>query len=49
MGPLLQALTRLPVKTLDSRELSREEIFLVHYRGDAAAARSAVAARDAAS
>jgi ABC-2 type transport system ATP-binding protein len=34
MGPLLHALTRLPVKTLDSREPSLEEIFLVHYRGD---------------
>ena len=36
MGPLLGALTRLPVKTLDSREPSLEEIFLVHYRGDGA-------------
>lgn len=35
MGPLLLALTRLPVKTLDSREPSLEEIFLVHYRSDA--------------
>jgi ABC-2 type transport system ATP-binding protein len=37
MGPLLQALTRLPVKTLDSREPSLEEIFLVHYHDDVAA------------
>ncbi|GAC1639010.1 MAG: ABC transporter ATP-binding protein [Chloroflexota bacterium] len=36
MGPLLQALARLPVQTLDSREPSLEEIFLVHYRGTAA-------------
>jgi len=35
MGRLLQALTHLPVKTLDSREPSLEEIFLVHYRSDA--------------
>jgi len=38
MGPLLLALTRLPVKTLDSREPSLEEIFLVHYRSDATTA-----------
>ncbi|MFX0577800.1 ATP-binding cassette domain-containing protein [Nocardia nepalensis] len=31
MGPLLSALTRLPVATLDSREPSLEEIFLIHY------------------
>jgi ABC-2 type transport system ATP-binding protein len=35
MGPLLQALSRLPVTTLDSREPSLEEVFLVHYRQDA--------------
>ncbi|MVU78340.1 ATP-binding cassette domain-containing protein [Nocardia sp. ET3-3] len=33
MGPLLSALTRLPVTTIDSREPSLEEIFLVHYHG----------------
>jgi ABC-2 type transport system ATP-binding protein len=38
MGPLLHELTRLPVKTIDSREPSLEEIFLVHYRADAATA-----------
>jgi ABC-2 type transport system ATP-binding protein len=48
MGPLLHALARLPVKTLDSREPSLEEIFLVHYRSDAAAVDPAVAAHDAA-
>lgn len=36
MGPLVHALAPLPVKTLDSREPSLEEIFLVHYRGDVA-------------
>jgi ABC-2 type transport system ATP-binding protein len=36
MGPLLQVLARMPVETLDSREPSLEEIFLVHYRGTAA-------------
>lgn len=35
MGPLLAALTRLPVTTIDSREPSLEEIFLIHYHGDA--------------
>jgi ABC-2 type transport system ATP-binding protein len=48
MGPLLRALTRLPVKILDSREPSLEEIFLIHYRSDSAAAEPAVAAHDAA-
>jgi len=33
MGPLLAALTRMPVTTIDSREPSLEEIFLIHYRG----------------
>ncbi len=33
MGPLLSALARLPVTTMDSREPSLEEIFLVHYHG----------------
>ncbi|MTE14285.1 ABC transporter ATP-binding protein [Nocardia aurantiaca] len=33
MGPLLSALTRLPVTTIDSREPSLEEIFLIHYHG----------------
>lgn len=37
MGPLLQALAHLPVKTLDSREPSLEEIFLVHYHSNSAA------------
>ena len=42
MGPLLNALTRLPVTTVDSREPSLEELFLVHYRGrDTAAAGTA--------
>jgi ABC-2 type transport system ATP-binding protein len=36
MGPLLHVLTALPVKTIDSREPSLEEIFLVHYRGGGA-------------
>ncbi|MFD7846823.1 ATP-binding cassette domain-containing protein [Nocardia sp. NPDC059764] len=31
MGPLLSVLDRMPVTTLDSREPSLEEIFLVHY------------------
>jgi ABC-2 type transport system ATP-binding protein len=31
MGPLLSVLNRMPVTTLDSREPSLEEIFLVHY------------------
>jgi ABC-2 type transport system ATP-binding protein len=35
MGPLLQVLSRLPVTTLDSREPSLEEVFLIHYRQDA--------------
>jgi ABC-2 type transport system ATP-binding protein len=48
MGPLLHALARLPVKTLDSREPSLEEIFLVHYRSDAASVDPVVAAHDAA-
>jgi ABC-2 type transport system ATP-binding protein len=48
MGPLLHALTRLPVKTLDSREPSLEEIFLVHYRSDATAVGPTVAAPSAA-
>ena len=34
MGPLLAELARLPVKTLDSREPSLEELFVVHYRRD---------------
>jgi ABC-2 type transport system ATP-binding protein len=37
MGPLLRELALLPVKTLDSREPSLEEIFLVHYRHGATA------------
>lgn len=43
MGPLLAALTRLPVTTIDSREPSLEEVFLVHYHdgGAARAGRSA--------
>ncbi|HEX5114133.1 MAG TPA: ABC transporter ATP-binding protein [Pseudonocardiaceae bacterium] len=36
MSPLLGVLARLPVTTLDSREPSLEEIFLVHYRRDVA-------------
>jgi ABC-2 type transport system ATP-binding protein len=32
MGPLLSTLATLPVTTLDSREPSLEEIFLIHYR-----------------
>jgi ABC-2 type transport system ATP-binding protein len=32
MGPLLAVLARLPVTTMDSREPSLEEIFLIHYR-----------------
>lgn len=32
MGPLLETLARLPVLTVDSREPSLEEIFLIHYR-----------------
>ncbi|MFE3223961.1 ATP-binding cassette domain-containing protein [Nocardia sp. NPDC059228] len=35
MGPLLAALTGLPVTTIDSREPSLEEIFLVHYHDGA--------------
>jgi ABC-2 type transport system ATP-binding protein len=31
MGPLLAVLTRMPVTTVDSREPSLEEIFLIHY------------------
>jgi ABC-2 type transport system ATP-binding protein len=46
MGPLLQVLARLPVTTLDSREPSLEEIFLVHYRGNGAVAEPAVAPRN---
>ncbi len=46
MGPLLQALTRLPVKTLDSREPSLEEIFIVHYGGTPAAAGAATSDSD---
>lgn len=37
MGPLLKALAALPVATLDSREPSLEEIFLVHYHDGTAA------------
>jgi ABC-2 type transport system ATP-binding protein len=48
MGPLLHALASLPVKTLDSREPSLEEIFLIHYRSDAAEVDPPVTARDAA-
>jgi ABC-2 type transport system ATP-binding protein len=33
MGPLLRALTEMPVSTIDSREPSLEEIFLIHYTG----------------
>ncbi len=32
MGPLLATLTLMPVTTVDSREPSLEEIFLIHYR-----------------
>ncbi len=49
MGLLLQALSRLPVKTLDSREPSLEEIFLVHYRGNGAVADPAVGAHNGSS
>jgi ABC-2 type transport system ATP-binding protein len=35
MGPLLRALKDLPITTLDSREPSLEELFLMHY-GDTA-------------
>ncbi|NKQ54016.1 ABC transporter ATP-binding protein [Amycolatopsis sp. K13G38] len=35
MGPLLDTLAHLPVTTMDSREPSLEEIFLVHYRDQA--------------
>ncbi|MRH87603.1 ATP-binding cassette domain-containing protein [Nocardia sp. SYP-A9097] len=31
MGPLLAALTRMPVTTIDSREPSLEELFVIHY------------------
>jgi ABC-2 type transport system ATP-binding protein len=48
MGPLLHALADLPVKTLDSREPSLEEIFLIHYRGDAAGADPVIAAHSGA-
>ena len=41
MGPLLRALAGLPVTELDSREPSLEEIFLIHYRGDAVPVRAA--------
>jgi ABC-2 type transport system ATP-binding protein len=34
MGPLVAALANLPVKTLDSREPSLEELFLTHYQDD---------------
>jgi ABC-2 type transport system ATP-binding protein len=46
MGPLLQELAKLPVKTLDSREPSLEEIFLVHYRDDAATSTPAETKRE---
>lgn len=46
MGPLLRALSRLPVKSLDSREPSVEEIFLVHYRGTGASVEPEVAAHN---
>jgi ABC-2 type transport system ATP-binding protein len=45
MGPLVKALAALPVKTLDSREPSLEEIFLVHYQRDAATDQPAATAR----
>ncbi|WP_433685295.1 ATP-binding cassette domain-containing protein [Nocardia sp. CA-119907] len=35
MGPLLAALATMPVVTLDSREPSLEEIFLIHYHDGA--------------
>ncbi len=49
MGPMLQVLARMPVETLDSREPSLEEIFLVHYRGTAAPVDQPVRARSGAS